>query len=25
MKQGRAISTDVVHGSVESFLKALNK
>jgi hypothetical protein len=25
MKQGRAISTDVVQGSVESFLNALNK
>jgi len=25
MKQGRAVSTDVVQGSVESFLNALNK
>ena len=25
MKQGRAVSTDVVQGSVESFLNALNR
>jgi hypothetical protein len=25
MKQGRSVSTDVVQGSVESFLNALNK
>ena len=25
LKQGRAVSTDVVQGSVESFLNALNK
>jgi len=25
LKQGRAVSTDVVQGSVESFLNALNR